>query len=396
MGIRNLDIPSFSSNTKMLYTSTLHGFPELTGMKAVQIPDYGPIKEMVKVEENVPIPRLSSLPPKKQNDYLILKTLAVSLAPGDVRVLSGETRELQGPPSFPYIPGGDCCGIVVEVSDQKGKEDLDVKVGDVVAARFHDAPRNCMAEYAIVHKAVCDKVPLEDVFPESAAALASASPAVLLADKVKKGERVLVFGAGGGVGSHLCQCLREQGASFIAGVSKDPDRLLDKPLMYDAAIDYTKEDVWTNEDFLKEPFDVVYDLASGKWPEMQKALKAKGPQIIKSASNGGRFLTVTVDTPYYEIHSIWQALKLFLFPSLWRAFKSRTYKRKTLPKFSYSLNLPQDKGVVTRMLKKAQEGKLKACIDGPYDFTTEGVQEAFTIQKNHHPKGKVVVKIADN
>ena len=101
-------------------TSTLPGFPELTGMRSVQIPDYGPIKEMVKVEENVRIPRLSSIPQKKRNDYLILKTLAVSLAPGDVRVLSGETRELQGPPSFPYIPGGDCCGIVVEVSNQKG------------------------------------------------------------------------------------------------------------------------------------------------------------------------------------------------------------------------------------------------------------------------------------
>jgi len=387
-------------------TTTLPGFTSQTTMKAAQIIDYGPIEKMVSVEDNVPIPRLSSIPEKKRHNYLILKTLAVSLAPGDVRTLSGKTKELQGPPSFPYIPGGDCSGIVVEVSNdtKKGKkDDFDVKVGDFVAARFYDFPRNCLGEYAIVHKGTCEKVPVKsdknekeekDITPEAAAALAGASPAICLADRVKKNERVLIFGAGGGVGSHLCQLLRERGVSFIAGVSKNPDRLLEKPLLCDVAIDYTKENIWTKKEFLNEPFDVIFDLASGQWPEIIKHSEQKR-SIIKSAKNGGRFLTPTADEAWFEVHSVWAAIKLFVFSPLGRAIKSRTFSRSSLPKFTYAMSLPSKRNVVTRILNHAKSGSVEASIHGPFEFTTKGVQEALLVQESHHPQGKVVVKIAD-
>lgn len=384
-------------------TSTLPGFAEKTVMKATQIKDYGPVDKVVFVEDNVPIPRLSSLPEKKRNDYMILKTLAVALAPGDVRTVSGKTRELQGPKSMPYIPGGDCSGIVVEVSNDKKKrsEDaFDVKVGDLVAFRFYDYPRNCMAEYAIVHKNTCEKVQIKsdtdiDITPVDAAALAGASPAVCLADRVKQHERVLIFGAGGGVGSHLCQLLRQRGVSFIAGVSENPERLLDKPILCDVAIDYNTEDVWTKKEFLEDPFDVIFDLASGQWPEIVKHSKEKN-SIMKSAKEGGRFLTITADEPWFELHSVWAAVKLFVFAPVWKAIKSRTYARKTLPKYTFAMSLPSNRKPVTRSLDSAKSGKLKACIQGPYDFTTDGVREAFLAQESHHAKGKVVVKIAEN
>lgn len=373
-------------------------FQTQSNMKAAQIQDYGPITEKISVESNIAIPHLTSLPPKKRSDYLIIKTLAVSLAPGDVRTLSGKTRELQGPPSFPYIPGGDCCGIIVEVSDQKGKYDKDInfELGDSVAVRFFDFPRGCLTEYAIVHKCVCEKVDLTQTSPEAAAALASATPALLIADRVKEGDRVLVFGAGGGVGSHLCQCLRQRNVnvSFLAGVSCDPNRLLTEPLLCDEAFDYTKENVWEMEKFIKEPFDVVIDLAGGGWPKILKHAKTHN-LIIKSAAQGGRFLTTTPDNPIFEIHSIWAALNLFLFKSLWRACYSRTWKKKSIPTYTYAMSLPQSRKVLTRTLELAKNGKVKACIDGPYPFTTQGVQDAFTTQESRHPKGKVVVTLSD-
>jgi NADPH:quinone reductase-like Zn-dependent oxidoreductase len=105
-------------------------------MQAVHGIDYGDIDEMLCVVDGVPVPRLVDLPEKTRKNFMVLRTLAVSLAPGDCRVLSGITRELQGPPSFPYIPGGDCCGIVVELPEHSPKDALPFSVGDRVAARF--------------------------------------------------------------------------------------------------------------------------------------------------------------------------------------------------------------------------------------------------------------------
>merc|ERR1712071_102941 len=234
-----------------------------------------------------------------------------------------------------------------------------------------------------------------EITPEAAAALASATPAILIADRVNKGERVLVFGAGGGLGSHVCQCLRERGASYIVGVSQNPERLLAEPLSCDAAIDYTKENVWDKQEYIEEPFDVIIDLAGWGWTTLWNRMQNRDPVLIKTAANGGRFLTTVPDNPTFEIHSVWGALKVFLFPSLSRAFYSRTYRRRSLPKYTFAMSLPSTRDVLTRTLEFARRGNLKACIDGPYPFITEGVQDAFLKQKSRHPNGKVIVKIAD-
>jgi NADPH:quinone reductase-like Zn-dependent oxidoreductase len=105
-------------------------------MRAAQGKDYGPIDEMISVEDGVKVPHLCDLPDKKRAKFMVLKIHAVSLAPGDCRVISGLTRELQGPPCFPYIPGGDCCGIVVELPENVEELNIPFRVGDQVAARF--------------------------------------------------------------------------------------------------------------------------------------------------------------------------------------------------------------------------------------------------------------------
>lgn len=272
------------------------------------------------------------------------------------------TRELQGPPSFPYIPCGDCSGVVVEIPSKEDNENFPFKIGDRVAARFVDGPRDSLAEYALVSQAVCDLIP-ENVSSNDAAALASASPAVLLADRINEGERVLVLGAGGGVGSHVVQLVRKRGASFIAGISQTPKRLLESPLSYDRAIDYTKEDVFAIEEFKENQFDVILDLAAGGWPKLLKDHSSGVKSIIKPASKGGRYLTVTPDEAIFELHTIPAALKLFMFIPLWRYMKSRLWGRSRLPKYTYVLALPEDRPVMTRTMELARDGSLKAVID---------------------------------
>ena len=365
-------------------------------MKAVQGIDYGDIDTMLSVQDNVPVPRLSDLPPKKQKHWMLIQVLAVALAPGDCRVLSGLTRELQGPPSFPYIPGGDCCGIVVELPPD-APADLPFGVGDRVVARFVEAPRGALGEYALVSSLVADKVPDAISAPE-AAALISASPAVDLALPFGKrpAERILVLGAGGGVGAHFCQLLRSKGgAGYIVGVSRNTQSLLDAPISCDDAIDYTTTDVFARTEYQENRFDTIVDLVGGGYARLEECRKRGAPSIVKPASQGGRFITtVPPHGPTYEVHSIWAALKIFLFPCLWKAIVSRTVNRWNMPKYSFGFAIAEERRPATQVMELAAQGKLKAVIDGPFPFTTEGVRKAFRILESRHAHGKVVITVA--
>jgi len=83
-------------------------------MRAALGADYGGIGKVLSVQDDVRVPRLDDeyKPENKihplikaatktdRKTHMIIKTLAVALAPGDCRVLSGKTRAFQGPPSF--------------------------------------------------------------------------------------------------------------------------------------------------------------------------------------------------------------------------------------------------------------------------------------------------------
>ncbi|KAL7461293.1 hypothetical protein ACHAXS_001716 [Conticribra weissflogii] len=382
-------------------------------MRAAQISDYGTdLDKLLSVQSNVPTPRLGEdTPPAKFDNPMLLRVLSVALAPGDARVLSGLTRELQGPPSFPYTPGGDVCGIVVampkEDDENKNKKKQKQKqnerkynfgVGDRVAARFVNKPMGMLGEYALVSPAVCDRVP-ENVSSDDAAALVSSGTvAVILADSIQEGDRVLIYGAGGGVGSHLCQAVRWKGASYVAGVGLDAERLKEKPICCDAAVNYEKVSPLDVKEWQNEPFDVVIDLAGGMWPTLRDHVKKAKHSVVKPASRGGRFLTVNADQPTFEAHSVWAILKIFLFPALWRAFYTRySLSRFSMPKYTYAIALPGNSDIATRTLSLAAEGKIVPCIDkrGPFPFTDDGVRDAFRLQRSRHSKGKVVIRVAE-
>ena len=380
-------------------------------MKAAQVTSYGDaFEKILSVKDNVPVPRLDDpyeptepihpmIKSATKNDrktHMIIKVLAVALAPGDCRVMSGDTRIFQGPPSFPYVPGGDCCGIVLDTMPDESY----FQKGDVVAARFTTAPRDAIGEYGRVSSKVCEKVDISKIKPEDAAVLASASPAVCFSEHIKKNERVLILGAGGGVGSHLCQLARNlSGASYICGVSRTPDRLLKEPLKCDDAVDYTKEDILLSPMYQKEPFDVIIDLsASGTWLKLVTMQNGSSGSIIKPASQGGRYVTSTPDAPTFTATSFFKILNIFLFQPLWRSIwysKYNIFTRNKLPAFVRAMGLPSNRDIMTRTLTLAEEGKVQAVMEGPYPMTTEGVQNAFKSLHSRHPKGKVVVKVSE-
>jgi hypothetical protein len=188
-----------------------------------------------------------------------------------------------------------------------------------------------LAEYAVVRTDIAALVPPHShvkknndeeavaQFPSvGAAALASASPAVKLCEQMKlnpEADRILILGAGGGIGSHLCQLLRRvRGvpSNHIIGVSRTPDRLMQPPLNCGGTIDYsicdpfdptTSMALFPISDVQSAPFDVVIDLGSGGWLRLhQHVIKNRLPSIVKPASQGGRFYTIAMDTAYVPQH----------------------------------------------------------------------------------------------
>lgn len=361
-------------------------------MKAIQAPSYGPSSILTLAD----VPKPTIIPQNK----ILVAVESVALAPGDVRVLSGKCKELNGPPSFPYIPGGDCCGRVVDMGDVDPFK-VGYNVGDRIAARFVEGPRGMLCEYALVSTKMTSKVP-DSLSSDDAAALASsATIALQLSRRISKNEKVLILGAGGGLGSHLCQFLRLKGVTTIAGVSRDPERLLKEPISCTHALDYTKHDPlaassWDQyADLL--PFDTVVDLASGNWPKLLQKMQSKEDMVVRPANQGGRFLTTSVDTAWFELHSVGKALVEFVLKNKWRSFYSRFWHRSKLPAFEFTMNLSQDISIMEETLQLASENKIKACLDerGPFSFDALSVQRAFDIQESCHVHGKLIVSVSE-
>eukprot|EP00923_Selenidium_pygospionis_P045808 GHVN01079077.1.p1 GENE.GHVN01079077.1~~GHVN01079077.1.p1 ORF type:complete len:1794 (-),score=404.35 GHVN01079077.1:66-4883(-) len=119
-------------------------------------------------------------------------------------------------PGDPGPPGADCAGTVVAVGDKV----TSLKVGDNV---FGVAP-GCLRSYCITEQNVLCKMPMSLSFDEASALPVVASTVELaLGDlgKVKKGERVLVHAASGGVGIMAIQHCRRVGASVVGTVGND-------------------------------------------------------------------------------------------------------------------------------------------------------------------------------
>ena len=118
-------------------------------MKACTIAGYEDL-DSVTIDHQYPRPAVT------EPGTLLIKTCAVSLAPGDVRVLSGMTSLMQAPKRFPYVPGGDSSGVVVEVHPGETR----FRVGDRVACVFPEPrPFDALAEFRLVLTKNVAKVP---------------------------------------------------------------------------------------------------------------------------------------------------------------------------------------------------------------------------------------------
>jgi len=159
--------------------------------------------------------------------------------------------------------GGDFAGVVEAV----GKDVSDFKPGDEVFGGRGGA----YAEYVTVRKAIAHK-PANVTFEEAAAVPTAAITALQgLRDfgKIQPGQKVLINGASGGVGSFAIQIAKALGAEVTAVCStKNVEHARSQGA--DHVIDYTKEDfTWSDQQY-----DLLFNVnGSRSWSEYKRVLK---------------------------------------------------------------------------------------------------------------------------
>lgn len=247
-------------------------------MKAVIAGRYG-APEVLKLQEIAT--------PEPQADEVLIRIHATTVTSGDCRVRSARTplgfglmmRLVFGifKPRQPVL-GSELAGVIESV----GKDVRKFKAGDQVIA-FCGVSMGCHAEYkcmpengAVVLKPAC----LD--FGEAAALCFGGTTALdfLRRAKLRSGEKVLVIGASGAVGTAAVQLARYFGTD-VTGVCSTANVELVSSLGANHVIDYTREDFTQNG----ETYDVIVDtVGNSSFAQCKASLKEGGRLLLLVAS----------------------------------------------------------------------------------------------------------------
>lgn len=247
-------------------------------MRAIYYDDYGEA-DVLKLGEQPE-------PPCGPNDVK-LRVRAAGVNPIDWKMRAGELKAATAF-RFPIVPGRDVAGEVIEVGANVTK----FKAGERAYGML-EAAHGGYADVAVLGETVAAHIPPNLSFEEAAAVpLASLTALQALRDhgELVAGERVLVNGASGGVGTFAVQIARALNAGEVVGVCSQAHDELVKRLGVDRVIDYRLADFTA----AKEQYDVIFD-AVGKrsYAECKPALRKDGRYVttLPDLKQAGGFLT---------------------------------------------------------------------------------------------------------
>lgn len=198
-------------------------------MKAFVYRKFGPVEVLEPSQVETP---------KPASDGVVVRVRAVSLNVIDSRSRRGEMSPFVSK-KFPKIPGVDFSGVISAV----GPKVVDLKPGDEVLGATDPFKGGALAEYVAVPRKAVARKPTGLSWEEAAALpLAGVSALLSLRDlgKVKPGQRVLVHGSSGGLGTFSVQLARLFGAE-VTGVSGTAGVALTRRLGGGETIDYTRQ-----------------------------------------------------------------------------------------------------------------------------------------------------------
>src|SRR5213594_4340620 len=334
-------------------------------MKAIVKTAYGG-PEVLRLEEiEKPVPK---------DGQVLVKIHAASANPADYHAMRGGMARVLSPliarqniglrkpkdPSF----GSDIAGTIETVGPNVTK----FKVGDEVFGTCTKGSGG-FAEYACAREVRLAPKPENITFEEAAGIPIAALTALQgLRDKgkLRPGQKVLINGASGGVGTFAVQIAKSFGAD-VTGVCSSRNLDLVQSLGADHVIDYTKED-FTKSD---QRYDVILDnVANRSLSECRHILTPNGRYVL--IGGGG---------PNDQ----------GLIGPLALPIKAMVYSWFVSQKMGMMMAQPSSQDL-TLLAEMVQSGKLKTVIDRTYKSLSE-VPDAIRYLEEGHARGKVVITV---
>jgi NADPH:quinone reductase-like Zn-dependent oxidoreductase len=325
-------------------------------MKAVVCTRYGPPEVLKFTEVEKPVPK---------SNQVLIKIIATTAHRGDTIMRSGIFPPGIGPPARLFLgfrgPRKNILGM--EVAGEVEAVGKDVKLfekGDRVFAST-GMGNGGYAEYiCLPEKGVIAGKPINMTFEEAAAVPNGALTALnfLRKGEIRSGQRVLIYGASGSLGTFAVQLARYFGAE-VTGVCSTVNLELVRFLGADTVIDYTKED-FTGSGKI---YDIIFDTVG----------RLSLPRCKKSLPRKGYYLVSTFGLPD-------------MTKGLWA---SMTGSRKMIISA-----LSQTAKDLVFLKELIEAGKLKSVIDRSYML--EEIVEAHRYVEKGHKKGNVAIIVADN
>ncbi|MBS4196493.1 NAD(P)-dependent alcohol dehydrogenase [Lederbergia citri] len=322
-------------------------------MKAIVYKKYGSPDVLNLTEVDKPIP---------DDNKVLVKIHAASLNYGNLVLLKGEpflARFAFGLLQPKYtIPGGDIAGRVEAV----GKDVTQFKPGQEVFGDLSASGWGGFAEYVSVPENALALKPENLTFEEAAAVPMAAVTALQgLRDKgkIQAGQKVLINGASGGVGSFAVQLAKSFGAE-VTGVCSTRNLEILRSIGADHVVDYTKDD-FTEKG---QKYDLILGV-NGHHPitAYKRSLNANGTFIHVGGSGAQMFQTMTLGS--------------------WFSLSGRKKMSTLLQR--------QNQNDLIYVKELLEVGKVKPIIDKT--FKMNEVVEAFTYFEQGHAQGKVIVII---
>jgi 2-desacetyl-2-hydroxyethyl bacteriochlorophyllide A dehydrogenase len=320
-------------------------------MKAIECTQYGAPEFLQMKEVEKPSP--------KDNEVLI-KIHATSVSSGDARMRRADPFIIRLIFGFKK-PRKSILGVVVAGEIEAiGEKVSNYRAGDQVFGSS-GMSFGAHAEYvAVPEDAVLALKPANMTYEEAAAIPFGGTAALhfLRIASIQQGQKVLIYGASGALGTLAVQLAKNYGADVTAVCSSSNFELM-QSLGADEVIDYTKEDFSENG----KKYDVIFDTVG----------KSSNRKALRSLNKGGYLLLASAGIGTMiggSIASIFMSKKII----------SGVIKETV-----------EDMNFFKQLIEK---GKLKAVIDRIY--TLKQIVEAHTYVDQGHKKGNVVIAINQN